>query len=361
MYDPDETFAELSERWRAGTFTTESNRLSNVAPLEPDDIHYLPPADSAEYQHVAALGRQAIENRQIGAIILAGGMATRFGYARPKGLYPILDGKSFLQLKIEWLLARASNLPIFIMTSFATDEDVRAHLEENNYFGATSDQIRLFVQDKFPRLTPDGKRYMSSDPDEAFAAPGHGDFPTALQRSGLLERFLNDGGCYLTFSNVDNLGASLEPAIIGWHIKSGCDMTIEVAAKAPGDKGGAPARVGGRVQLVEGFAFPAEFDQDSIPVFNTASYIFTAEALTKPLDLPWYVVEKKVNGEPVIQFEHLAGDLSRTLSVGLLNVERDDRFIPVKSQDDVPAAQHLIRRKQATSSHDPTRGDDRRR
>lgn len=353
MYDTEEAFAELSERWRAGTFTTASNRLHGVAPLAPDDMHHLPAPDTAAYQELVELGRGAIAHGQVGAIILAGGMATRFAYERPKGLYPILDGKSFLQLKIEWLLATAPELPIFIMTSFATDDEVRAHLAEHTDFGAGPGQIQCFLQDKFPRLTPDGKRYMPSDPDEAFAAPGHGDFVAGLQRSGLLDRFMRDGGRYLTFSNVDNLGASLDPAIIGWHIKAGHDMTIEVAAKMPGDKGGAPARVNGRVQLVEGFAFPADFDQDSIPVFNTADYVFTAEALTRPPDLPWYVVEKKVDTQSVIQFEHLAGDLSRTLRVGLLVVERDERFIPVKSQEDVPVAQELIRRKQQTVTRRP--------
>lgn len=351
MSDPEETFATLRARWREGTFTTASNRLQAVAPLIPDDIHHLPGADTAEYEELTTLGRDAISQRHVGAIILSGGMATRFGYDRPKGLYPILDGKSFLQLKIEWLLAEAPDLPILIMTSFATDAEVRDHIEQHKNFGAAPGQIQIFLQDKFPRLTPDGKRYTPADPAEAFAAPGHGDFVSGLDRSGILERFMREGGRYLTFSNVDNLGASLDPAIIGWHIKSGNEMTIEVASKIPGDKGGAPARVNDRVQLVEGFAFPADFNQDSIPVFNTADYVFTAEALTRPTDLPWYLVEKKVDEQPIIQFEHLAGDLSRTLRVGLLLIERDERFIPVKSQDDVPVAQELIRRKQETSGY----------
>ena len=48
-------------------------------------------------------------------------------------------------------------------------------------------------------------------------------------------------------SNVDNLGATLDPAIIGAHLEaneaSGAKITAEVVAKEPGDKGGAPARV----------------------------------------------------------------------------------------------------------------------
>ncbi|HSH82694.1 MAG TPA: UTP--glucose-1-phosphate uridylyltransferase [Herpetosiphonaceae bacterium] len=345
MASPESTFDELVRRWHTGTFTVESNRLHDVAPLEPADVQHLPPTGSPEYEQLEARGRQALEVGEVGAVILAGGMATRFDYDQPKGLFPILEGKSFLQLKIEWLTETAPTMPIFIMTSFHTDEAIRAHLLEHDYFGAGPGQIECFVQNKFPRLTPDGALFAPDDPAEAFAAPGHGDFPLALRRSGLLDRFLQSGGRYLLFSNVDNLGASAEPAIIGRHIESGCDMTIEVATKAPGDKGGAPARVGGRVQLVEGFAFPEDFDHDAIPVFNTASYVFTAEALTRQHDLPWYVVEKKVDGATVIQFEHLAGDLSRTLSVALLAVDRDERFIPVKSQSDVPAAQDLIRQK----------------
>ncbi|MBA3943032.1 MAG: UTP--glucose-1-phosphate uridylyltransferase [Herpetosiphonaceae bacterium] len=345
MQDAHSIFNRLAQQFRAGTFTAEGNHLQDVAPLQPTDIHELPPTSSTPYKELSERGHRALVAGEVGAIILAGGMATRFAYERPKGLYPILDGKSFLQLKIEWLLATAPQLPIYVMTSFRTDDEVRAHLAEHHFFGAAPDQIQCFVQDQFPRLTPIGELFQTDDLAEAYAAPGHGDFPTALQRSGLLDRFLQGGGRYLYFSNVDNLGASLDPAIIGWHITCGCEMTIEVAQKVAGDKGGAPARVGSRIQLVEGFAFPPDFDQDAIPVFNTASYVFTAAALRNPTELPWYVVEKKVGTTPVIQFEHLAGDLSRSLSVSLLAVDRDDRFIPVKSQADVPIAQRLIRRK----------------
>jgi UTP--glucose-1-phosphate uridylyltransferase len=323
MTDTDNSlFDTLVRRWKAGELSPETNRLRDVTPLAPGDVGRLPPRDSPEARALEAAGGEAMEAGQVGAVILSGGMATRFNYEKPKGLYPILDGKSFLELKVEWLTRAVPRLPIFIMTSFHTDAMVRAHLEEKDYFGASPQQVHCFLQDKLPRLTPQGERFSPADPSETYAAPGHGDFPMALRRSGLLARFLKEGGRYLSFSNVDNLGASLEPAIIGWHIRSAKEMTVEVAAKAKGDKGGAPARVEGRVQLVEGFAFPKDFDQDSIPVFNTASYVFTAAAL-----------------------EHLAGDLSRTLSVSLLEVEREERFIPVKSQDEVPQAQVLIRRK----------------
>lgn len=343
--DDAHVFNALAERFRAGTFTAATGHFTTVEPLRAEDVGHLPPVSSISYQELVAQGQAALQAGAVGAIILAGGMATRFRYDQPKGLFPILDGKSFLELKIEHMLRVVPTAPVFIMTSFHTDAAIRAHLKAHHDFGAAPGQLQCFIQSRFPRLRPDGEQWHTADPSEAFAAPGHGDFIAALVDSGLLATFINNGGAYLFFSNVDNLGGSLAPAIIGWHVAHGCEMTIEVAAKVPGDKGGAPARVNGRVQLVEGFAFPPDFDQDSVPVFNTASYMFTAEALLRPTDLPWYVVEKTVDGEPVIQFEHLAGDLSRTLQVGLLAVERDERFIPVKSQADVTTAQALIRRK----------------
>ncbi len=339
-------FETLAQRFRAGTLTAASNRLSGgVACPEPHEIARMPERGTEAYQTLWRLGREALERGELGAVILSGGMATRFNYALPKGCFPIFESQSFLELKVRWIRQAAPRMPIYVMTSFATDEAVRKHFAEHADFGCEEGQVRFFTQYRFPRLRPDGSLFQSPDGSEDFAAPGHGDFPEAIAACGILDEFLAQGGKYLLFSNVDNLGATVDLAIVGWHVQQGHEMTVEVAAKAPGDKGGAPARVNGRLQLVEGFAFPADFDQDSIPVFNTATYVFSADALKRPCDLPWYVVDKKVDGETVIQFEHLAGDLSCHLSSGYLEIDRDERFIPVKSQSDVPEAQGKIRQK----------------
>ena len=57
-------------------------------------------------------------------------------------------------------------------------------------------------------------------------------------------------------SNVDNLGATLDPAVIGAPLARGAALTAEVVRKEKGDKGGAPARLDGRPQIIEGFRFP---------------------------------------------------------------------------------------------------------
>jgi hypothetical protein len=64
--------------------------------------------------------------------------------------------------------------------------------------------------------------------------------------------------------------------------------------------------------------------------------------LQRHFHLPWYAVEKKVDGQPVIQFEHLAGDLSRELAPLCVRVNRQQRFLPVKQQQDVPQVRPML-------------------
>jgi hypothetical protein len=102
-------------------------------------------------------------------------------------------------------------------------------------------------------------------------------------------------------SNVDNLGATLEPAVVGAHLAAGAEMTVEVVERRKGEPGGAPARVGGKLQIVEDFRFPEGFSLDSIPFFNTNTFVLDAAALDGPFELSWFLVRKKVDGQDAIR------------------------------------------------------------
>ena len=70
-----------------------------------------------------------------------------------------------------------------------------------------------------------------------------------------------------------------------------------------------------------------------MPVFNTNTSLITVEALAEPGELTWLVVEKSVDGEPVIQFERLYHELSAHVATTFLVVPRSGprgRFLPVK-------------------------------
>jgi UTP--glucose-1-phosphate uridylyltransferase len=234
-------------------------------------------------------------------------------------------------------------VPIYLMTSFATDDAVSALAAEQNTSAAP---IRTFPQFVSLRLTPEGEVFRGDDGRPSPYAPGHGDLPFALRRSGCLASFREGGGELLVMSNVDNLGATLDPALIGFHLESGAAVTAEVVDKQPGDRGGTPARVEGALQIVESFRFPPGFDQDGIGVFNTNSFVLSADALAHDFPLTYFAVRKEVEGRPAVQFERLVGQLTAFLPSAFLRVERsgeDGRFQPVKDPDELSARRGDIR------------------
>ena len=122
-------------------------------------------------------------------------------------------------------------------------------------------------------------------------------------------------------------------------------MTVELAQKYKGDKGGAPAVVDGHLEIVEQFKFPADFNQDLISVFNTATYIFKSDSLNRKFELPFYYVEKKSGDKKVIQFERLAGDLSLFLKTEYVVVDREERFLPIKTPQDLEKDREKLKKK----------------
>ena len=162
----------------------------------------------------------------------------------------------------------------------------------------------------------------------------------------MAERMRAAGVRSVIVSNVDNLAARVDPAIVGMHVLAGTPLTVEVVAKER-DTGGAPARVDGRPRLLEAMQFPPEFDQELVPVFNTNTSLITVEALAEPGELTWLVVEKTVAGEPVIQFERLYHELSAHVATTFLVCPRRGprgRFLPVKEPADLAEIEPLLRR-----------------
>jgi len=341
------TFERLRAQLIAGDVGEARNRIvGKVEPPTPDQLVSLSGAGAAERARWIELGMQAIGRGEVGCVVLAGGMATRFGGV-VKAVVEALPGHTFLQLKLRQISTAAKHakgkVPVYLMTSFSTDSQLR---ELSAAWNDPHVSAECFAQYISLRLTPDGELYRDASGDVSPYAPGHGDLTFALRSSGLLARFIGHGGRYLFASNVDNLAATLDPAVIGFHIASGAEITAEAVAKDPGDKGGAPGRVDGRLQVIEDFRFPRDFDQDSIRVFNVNSFVMDARAIDRDFPLDWFAVSKKVDGATVIQFEHLVGQVTAFLRGAYLEVPRrgsESRFLPVKDPDELTLRQPDIR------------------
>jgi UTP--glucose-1-phosphate uridylyltransferase len=331
-------FLSLREQLIKGDLGVERNRLNGTIEVpRGSDVVRLPKLGTPERKLLHERGVAAMQRGEVGCVVLAGGMATRFGGV-VKAAVPALSGRTFLALKLGGIRLAAeqvkARVPTFVMTSFATDTEIRRMLTELNHGSVPASAFAQFIS---LRLRPDGELFREGRSVSPYA-PGHGDLTFALRRSGVLGRFVAQGGRVLYMSNVDNLAATLDPAVIGAHLESGQAVTAEVVSKDPGDTGGAPARVDGKLQIVESFRFPTTFKEDQIPVFNVNSFVLDAAAIDRDFPLTWFVVKKKVSGQEAIQFEHLVGEVTAFVGTQCLHVDRegpDGRFQPVKDPEEL--------------------------
>ena len=92
-----QTFTKLRTELEKGEFTKARNFIqAELEPNKPEDIMPWPEPGSEAEQ----VGQAAIDAGQVGAVILNGGMATRFGGV-VKGVVEALPGHSFLNLKLK--------------------------------------------------------------------------------------------------------------------------------------------------------------------------------------------------------------------------------------------------------------------
>jgi len=346
----EDLFRSWQQDLAEGRRSSDSNAVTEelLAP-PPGTIEKTPNTSSSAYRELAQLGREVIAKGQLGVVVLNGGMATRFGGV-VKGVVPVLGKeRSFLALCIEDMLMRErecdGRIPMFFMNSFATDEATKAHMEAHSHFGADPEQIEHFTQFVSLRMDRKGKIFKLDSGDISPYGPGHGDFAAAFRDCGALQRFIDGGGRYVLVRNVDNLGARVDPAVLGYHVKAQKETTVEVAPKWPEDVGGSPYLYQGRVQLVEQVRYPKGFDANIVDVFNTNTLTFSAASLDRSFDLGWYYVEKTVEDRAAVQMEHLIGEMTAHLSTAFLQVRRsgpDTRFLPIKTPEDLEAAREEI-------------------
>ena len=164
-----------------------------------------------------------------------------------------------------------------------------------------------------------------------------------LLRNGTLAALLEERPQlqHLVMHNIDTVGMTVDPALLGQHLASGAALTFEVITRRLEDRGGGLARVDGRLRLVEGLAMPREEDEFNLSYYNSntcwihidqllAAFKLSRADLTDPekvslairtlaARMPTYITLKDVkkrwgHGQedvfPVCQFEKLWVDMS---------------------------------------------------
>ena len=342
-FDP-EHFLGLAATLREGDAATRRRTRNTVKgtvePPRPGELAKLPREGTPEHAALKARGEAIMKAGQLAFCTMAGGMATRMG-GIVKALAEVIPGRTFLQMRLaeNRSASHAADrpVPLWLMTSEATHDDIVAALRQES----APPQVAAFRQSLSLRLNPDGSLFRGDDGQPSEHATGHGDLVDALRRSKLLDAFVRAGGKYVWITNVDNLGASIDPVVLGQFanaVDQGVDVQCEVCRKE-GDKGGIPVHAEGKLQVLEEFRLPEGFDPATVDVFNTNTFLVRAEPLLRqPLSWTYFEVEKKVDGRPAIQFERLLQEITAQMPSTYLEVSRDgatSRFLPVKDFDEL--------------------------
>ncbi len=389
---------------RTGRIGLAQNRLPASALVEdarPDDVHAIDFADPA----ALALGSAALAEGRVAVMTLAAGAGSRWtqGAGTVKALHPFakLGGRhrSFLETHLAKTraaaLAHGAAAPHLFTTSHLTHDATAAFLAAGNNFGyegtvalspgrsiglrfiptvrdlrfsfeevahqqldPQKEKMRRSVQKAlldWAATTGEASDYTDNLPNQCIHPVGHWYEVANLLLNGTLRDLIVARPQLETIllHNIDTLGASLDPAVLGHHLRSGATLTFEVIRRRIEDRGGGLARVNGQLRLVEGLALPRDEDEFVLTYYNTATCWIRIDAMLALFGLdraalsdparvlagvrrlaarvPTYVTLKDVkkrwgNGQedilPVAQFEKLWGDMTAL-------PEADTRFVSV--------------------------------
>lgn len=312
--------------------------------------------DQASLADARAEGEAALAHCVV--IKLNGGLGTSMGMTRAKSLLPVKDGLSFLDVTARQIVRLRERtgvgVPLVLMDSFRTRADSLAALAQ--YGGLSGPLAPDFLQHKVPRIAAADLAPIAwpAEPEHEWCPPGHGDLYPALQSSGLLDAMLAAGYRTAFVSNADNLGAVLDPALLGWFVASRAPFAMEVKERTEADrKGGHLARTrDGRLVLRETAQCPPEERERFEDVkrwrfFNTNNLWIDLPALREALaatqgvlPLPLIRNEKPVDpedsGSPrVIQLETAMGAALSVFPGARAIRVSEERFAPVKTTADL--------------------------
>ncbi len=226
-----------------------------------------PPAVRLDRQHpqfsaeqAVTAGEEALRAGRVAMILVAGGQGTRLGFDQPKGMFPIgpISQRTLFQMHCDRLLAVMEgyqvSIPLFIMTSPATDTETREYFDQQQRCGLSPEQLVIFCQGTMPAVDAStGKVLMASTSNVALSPDGHGGLVAALADHGGLELARKRGIDLFYYAQVDNPLAELcDAELIGYHVLSRSQMTTQVVKKRfAQEKVGNVVSIDGKVQIIE--------------------------------------------------------------------------------------------------------------
>ncbi len=392
---------------KSGRISLSKNRLPANTTVEDPRPGELADQSALNDEKLIETGKQALRNGEVAIVTLAGGVGSRWtkGAGVVKSLNPFakLSGRHRNFIEIHLAKTRKANaeystkLQHVFTSSYLTHEPIESFLQEyqNNHNGFSiylshgkvtglrltpTERDLRFLWEEMPqqqldeqsqkvmqslhaalinwaKSTGEAEDYRDNLPSQCIHPVGHWYEVPNLFLNGTLLKLIqeNPGLRHLMVHNIDTLGADLNPALLGYHIRQQSGMTAEVITRRLDDRGGGLAKVNGQLRLVEGLALPDEKTEFNLSYYSTNTFWINIDKLLGVFGLtrndlsdrqkvetqvfrmasriPTYVIIKDVKKRwgkaqedvfPVTQFEKLWGDMTAIpeLNCSYVNVSR---------------------------------------
>lgn len=352
-------------------FTNQDSQITPIEYLDKDKLN-------GYYKNYQEIGENAIRNKKLAAVTMAGGQGTRLGHDGPKGTFDIgLEShKSLFELLSDSLRTQGRQydviIPWFIMTSEENDEQTREFFAKHRYFGYQKDKnIFFFKQGELPMVDTEGKILIGEDGLIKEAADGHGGIYDALVKNGMTKKMRELGVEWIFIGGVDNcLVKMVDPLLMGIAIEKQVTAAGKSVVKAnPQEKVGIFCKKNGKPSVVEYTEISEEManatDENGELIYGESHILcnlFNIDAVermgSKPL--PYHTAFKKAtyidkdgnkvvpDGPNAYKFEAFLFDAFGELDdMAILRVRREDEFAPVKNAEGVDSpetARNLYRK-----------------
>lgn len=388
---------EIRQDLREGRIGMAMNRLpttTSIEDLKPEDLFDL--TSSADAHREA--GEAALARGELAVVTYAAGVGSRWtqGAGCVKGLHPFtkMGGKhrSFIDVHLaksrQSMAQIGAKIPHVFTTSYLTHAPTEAYLQTSQAenYGDTvhlspgrsiglrmvptlrdlqfaweetaqqkldeqqqkmRDSVRAALAN-WAQSTGEGSDYTDNLPGQCLHPVGHWFEIPNLIKNGTLRNLLKQQSQLRTLMvhNIDTLGATADPTMLGWFKASDTTLGWEAITKRIEDHGGGFARINGSTRIVEGMALPNEEDEFRLSYYNantcwvhidklldvfglTRSDLDNEDHINEAVravaaKVPTYVTLKDVkkrwgHGQedvyPVAQFENLWGDMTALIGV----------------------------------------------
>ena len=320
----EESHGRLREDIIAGRVSLQSNKLPASTKIEDvahGDVTDCTGGSESSSGEEYEIGTAAIAAGEVAVVTLAAGAASRWtgGAGTCKALNPFarLDGRHRTFLEVHLAKSRKTGsrsgvgIPHVFTTSYLTHGSTSRFLEEVSHYNYDAPLFLSPGRTVGLRMIPTARdlKYCWRNRSEQDLDPQQQKLRDS-SRSGLLQWALDQGEAQdytanlpvqclhpmghfyevpnlllngtlrlllqerpqlktLLVHNVDTLGASVDPMILGTHLKSGRGLGIEVISRQLADRGGGLARVDGKLRLVEGLAMPESCSEYELSYYNS--------------------------------------------------------------------------------------------